>query len=49
VAVHLSETQAGLPAAPDASHSVSLVITSRVAGSITLRDVVVTVAQSEGA
>jgi hypothetical protein len=49
VAVQLSETQAGLPAAPDASHSVSLVITSRVAGSITLRDVVVTVAQSGGA
>src|SRR6266851_3116675 len=49
VAVQLLETQAGLPAAPDASHSVSLVITSRVAGSITLRDVVVTVAQSEGA
>jgi hypothetical protein len=48
VAVQLSETQAGLPAAPDASHSVSLVITSRVAGSITLRDVVVTVAQSGG-
>src|SRR6266849_4356888 len=49
VAVQLSETQAGLPAAPDASHSVSLVITSRVAGSITLRDVVVTVAQNGGA
>src|SRR6266849_3926132 len=49
VAVQLSETQAGLPAAPDASHSVSLVITSRVAGSITLRDVMVTVAQSGGA
>jgi hypothetical protein len=49
VAVQLSEPQAGLPASPDASHLVSLVITSRVAGSITLRDVVVTVAQSGGA
>jgi hypothetical protein len=49
VAVQLFEAQAGLPAALDASHSVSLVITSRVAGSITLRDVVVTVAQSGGA
>src|SRR6266849_2071608 len=49
VAVQLFEAQAGLPAAPDASHSVSLVITSRAPGSITLRDVVVTVAQSGGA
>jgi hypothetical protein len=46
VAVLLSDTQAGLPAAPDASQSVNLVITSRVGGAITLRDVVVTVAQS---
>src|SRR5216683_843203 len=49
VPVQLLETQAGLPAAPDASHSVSLVITSRAPGSITLRDVVVTVAQNGGA
>jgi hypothetical protein len=42
--LELADSTAGLPATPDSNHVISLQVVSLVAGSVTLRDVVATVA-----